>query len=132
MLNQLAQEIHENAKSKGFYDSPKNVGEMIALMHSELSEALEADREGKYSTGLVSAPNGEWMERVKEVDGYTEDANFILEYKTQIKGTFEEEMADIIIRALDFCGFKNIDISAHVKAKMRYNSLREHKHGKKY
>ena len=32
---------HEIAKEKGFWDKPRNDGELIALMHSELSEALE-------------------------------------------------------------------------------------------
>ena len=53
-------------------------------------------------------------------------------YKDLVKGSFEEEMADIVIRVMDLCAFKNIDLEAHVKAKMRYNSLREYKHGKKY
>lgn len=41
-------------------------------------------------------------------------------------------MADIVIRVMDMCAFKGIDLDAHVAAKMRYNSLREHMHGKKY
>lgn len=36
-------EIHDNAQRHGFWSIP-NVGEKIALIHSELSEALEADR----------------------------------------------------------------------------------------
>ena len=49
MINELAKEIHENAKSKGFFDSEKNIGEMLCLIHSEVSEALEADRKGHYA-----------------------------------------------------------------------------------
>ncbi len=45
-INELAKRIHATAKSKGFYDKPRSFGEVIALMHSELSEALEADRNG--------------------------------------------------------------------------------------
>ena len=54
-LNDLARQIHNQNKSKGFYDDPKNIGEMIALMHSELSEALEADRLDSYCTLDVQA-----------------------------------------------------------------------------
>ncbi len=54
------------------------------------------------------------------------------DYKKHIKGTFDEEMADIVIRVLDFCAFKGIDLESHIEAKMKYNSLREYKHGKKY
>lgn len=120
-LNTLCREAHENSKSKGFYDEPKNIGEMLALIHSEVSEALEADRKGKYCQ--------EYDDCAQYLD---EDDRFIAAYKADIKGTFEEEMADIVIRVFDMCGYKGIDLAAHVDMKMRFNSLREHKHGKKY
>lgn len=44
MINKLAELIHNNNKEKGFYEGEKNTGEIIALIHSEVSEALEADR----------------------------------------------------------------------------------------
>lgn len=44
MINELSKQIHENAKNKGFYEDEKNIGEMLCLIHSEVSEALEADR----------------------------------------------------------------------------------------
>jgi len=40
MFKELSQQVHENAKSKGFYDNPKNIGEMLCLIHSEVFEAL--------------------------------------------------------------------------------------------
>jgi NTP pyrophosphatase (non-canonical NTP hydrolase) len=120
-LNDLAQEIHNNAKSKGFFDSEKNIGEMLCLIHSEVSEALEADRNNKYC-----------QKNMNVVLGWVGDEDFKEYYKTNIKGCFEEEMADVLIRILDLCAFKKIDIEAHIEAKMRINSLREHKHGKKY
>jgi len=46
MINQLVKEAHETAKSKGWWDTPSETGTLLALIHSEVSEALEADRKG--------------------------------------------------------------------------------------
>lgn len=43
-ISSLIKECHRIAESKGWWDEPRNDGELIALMHSELSEALEALR----------------------------------------------------------------------------------------
>jgi len=124
MLNQLATEIHENAKSKGFFDGEKNIGEMLCLIHSEVSEALEADRKNYYSNiseiKLKGLADENSAEKFKDV--FTEC----------VKDTFEDELADVVIRVLDLCAFKGIDIESHIKAKMRYNASRPHKHGKLY
>ncbi len=115
-MNELARKIHENAKKKGFYDKPREVGTLLMLVVSELSEALEADRlnkranMGKYHQGIAYGNV----------------------FEAYVKDTFEDELADSIIRILDLCGYLNIDIENHIKAKMRYNELRENKHGKEY
>jgi NTP pyrophosphatase (non-canonical NTP hydrolase) len=121
MINELAKQIHENAKAKGFYDKERNIGEMLCLIHSEVSEALEADRKNSYSPVVIQG-----------VLAWTNDDNFSTHYKETVKGTFEEEMADIVIRVMDLCAFKGINLEGHIKAKMRYNSMREKMHGKKY
>ncbi len=43
-INNLVKKCHNIAKSKGFWNNERNDGELIALMHSELSEALEVIR----------------------------------------------------------------------------------------
>lgn len=45
-INELCQEAFETAKSKGWHDEPRETGTLLALIHSEVSEALEADRKG--------------------------------------------------------------------------------------
>lgn len=47
-INNLAKKVHQNSRDKGFYGGEKNIGEMLALIHSEVSEALEADRNNRY------------------------------------------------------------------------------------
>lgn len=46
MINQLCKEAFETAKSKGWHHEPRETGTLLALIHSEVSEALEADRKG--------------------------------------------------------------------------------------
>ena len=126
MINELAKQVHQNAKDHGFFDKEKNIGEMLCLIHSEVSEALEADRKDMYFNKRME------YQPITVVNGWVSDIDFIKAFKQYCKGTFEEEMADIVIRVMDLCAFKGIDLEAHIKAKMRYNSLREYKHGKKY
>ena len=120
-LNKLATEIHSNAVAKGFYEEKKEVGTLLMLTVSELAEALEADRKGRRSTSGV-----------QHLKDFPSDRMFTELFEEGVKDTLEDEMADSIIRALDMCGYLNIDIQAHVEAKMRYNSTREAKHGKRY
>ncbi len=54
------------------------------------------------------------------------------EFEVAIKNSFEDELADVMIRVMDLAAFKGIDLEYHIKMKMAYNAMREHKHGKKY
>lgn len=122
MINTLSKQIHENAVSKGFFDTERNIGEMLCLIHSEVSEALESDREDRYSKA------GD----LNFINGYKLDEMFYHDFTGLVKDTFEDELADIMIRVMDLAAYKGIDLEAHIQAKMRFNSLRENKHGKKY
>lgn len=46
-INEWTQEIHQNAKDHGWWEGERSFGEIIALCHSELSEAPEAYRNGE-------------------------------------------------------------------------------------
>jgi hypothetical protein len=101
-LNELSKVIMDINTEKGFNDNPLNVGEAIALMHSELSEALEADRKD------------------------------LMDDKIPSRTGTEVEMADAIIRILHFSARKGYDIEGAVMEKIAYNKTRPYKHGKKY
>jgi NTP pyrophosphatase (non-canonical NTP hydrolase) len=120
-INSTAKIIHENARNKGFFDTPKNIGEMLCLIHSEVSEALEADRKDRYTTASIRA-----------VNGWHDDKYFCESFVTNVKDNFEDELADVMIRVMDLAAFKVIDLEEHIRAKMRFNATREFKHGKKY
>lgn len=93
--------ISQFMQAQGFWESD-NTGEKIALMHSELSEALEADRKNL---------------EAEHIPGFT---------------GVEEELADVIIRILDFAGHHQLRLGEALSAKIAYNLTRPFKHGKAY
>jgi len=60
--HQVADSVHQIARRKGWWDAERNDGEIIALMHSELSEALEALRQAvlgvRHERQSSEAPRG--------------------------------------------------------------------------
>lgn len=139
-LNELSREVYQNAVDHGFYDAEHKIseaaggdiytheilqhlvfGQRIALINSELSEALEADRLGRFAKHVRAVESA-----------LAQNASFEAAFRAGIKDTVEDEIADALIRILDLCAANNIDIGTHVRLKMEYNSRRPKMHGKKY
>ena len=97
-LNDLAKQIHQNAKDKGFWDNPRNTGEIFMLIISEVSEALEAHRKGK----TIKRNLGEFSDMAQIFSPRA--------FEAWGKDTVEDEIADVVIRILDYCASQEIEI----------------------
>ena len=135
-LNKSAELIHKGNIERGFYEGAwdkdgfpiKNTGELLMLVVSELGEALEADRKNR---GANIDAFDDIINKMSYQDISQKDA-FIHAFKGTIKDTFQDEIADSVIRLLDLCGYLEIDIDRHINLKLAYNSTRPYKHGKSY
>lgn len=105
-LSSLQYSIHAYAKEKGWWDTERNLPETIALMHRELSEALEELRTGKLTTDVYHEPDGKPC-------------------------GFGVELADVIIRVLDTAEHEGICIGCLLLEKHAFNLTRAHRHGGK-
>ena len=133
-INDLSKSIFKGNEAKGFWDKRINIGEKLMLVTSELSEALEADRKKSMDKTILENFVNEYN---NTSDGYVKtqeeiDDNFIASFKNNIKDSFQDEIADAIIRLLDLSGGLGIDIGTHIELKLKYNATRAHMHGKKY
>lgn len=100
-FERVAECAHRNALEKGFHKNPRSILEEIALMHSELSEALEGARHG-------NPPDD-------KIPTFT---------------ATEAEYADTVIRIMDSARKRGMRVGEAIIAKMMFNAGREYMHGK--
>lgn len=104
-LKKLCRLAHAASIKAGWYTNPKtgaivqrNLAEMLCLMHSEISEAMEGVRKGLMDDHLPHRT----MEEV--------------------------ELADLLIRVADYAEYRQLDLTGAIKEKMEYNRQRaDHK-----
>lgn len=144
-IKEISKEIYENNKAKGFWEDRLNIphkmrkspafteeeaifvekaikSQMLMLIVSELSEAMEADRE-------EDIPITDFTKKtIEKLDAQ----EFKAAFETRVKNTFNDELADAVIRIFDVSFGSDIDLEWHIAQKVRYNKMRPHKHGKAF
>lgn len=110
-IKELSHEVHLNAKSSGWWDGEQRTfGELIALCHSELSEALEEHRNGHDYTEVYYTKDKQGNDKPEGIP---------------------TELADVVIRVMDLCEHYGIDLEKAIIEKHQYNQTRPYKHGGK-
>jgi len=103
-LQELQAAVSACNYAKGWREQERSFGDDVALLHSEVSEALEAFR--SYGETSIDGPDG----------------------KPEGVGA---ELADVLIRLLDTVDLRGIDLHAELVRKYRYNWTRSYRHGDK-
>jgi len=105
-INELATRIHENNKAAGWWDIPRPRVQTAWLVITELAEATEAERAGKYADleAFESdlAKDRSLVKECRRQPPGLRDTLWSLSFRKHIKDTFEDEIADAVIRLLDF------------------------------
>ena len=103
-LNELTNRVHQQALAMGWHDKPRTALEIHMLIVSEVAEATEAVRNSEPDFYIKESgkPEGESV-----------------------------ELADALIRILDYAGSKGWDMEKIIDTKLKYNATRGYKHGGK-
>lgn len=115
VLNDMAEFVYKAAKDAGWHESndiDARIGNFVANLHSETSELWEA-----YRNGTLNFP--------------CDKSDLMTKHLGETLTCKEEELADIVIRALDTAKFLNVDISKAVRIKLAFNKTRSKRHGGK-
>lgn len=123
-LKEIMQDANQIAVEKGFWDGPvRTMGDQIALMHSELSDALEDFRDHGYDPSS-------FLFTTMESDHNDRPVSYWIEHGKKPEG-IASEFADVIIRIADTCAHYGIPLEKAIELKMAYNRTRPIKHGGK-
>jgi len=131
-ISELQRSVHQLAVEKGWYSQERSFGELIALCHSELSEALEEYRKRELENNpIFKCPHCD--SNFLPDEDFASDEVFCLcgmTYDPKPEGV-KYELADAVIRILDMAEFYKIDLESAILEKHEFNKTRSHRHGGK-
>lgn len=110
-LNDLRDKAYKNACEHGFHDQELSNEHCLCLVISELMEAVEADRKGRranvdrYNKKIANSRICQGLD-----SDIPKERGYEVAYNETIKGSIEEELADVVIRLLDLAGLRGIDL----------------------
>ena len=148
-INEFAKEVHQNAVEHGWWDEERSFGDIIALCHSELSEALEEFRAGRpmvwYSCTEIQPYHPcdpkdsfdcqmygkEPCDPKDSFDCQMYGKEECCKYRGKKPEGIAVELCDCIIRILDYLGKEGVDVEAVLAEKHAYNKTRPYRHGGK-
>lgn len=106
-INKLRDEAYKCACEHGFHDTEHFDSHWLALIMSEVGEALNADRKNKH------AKSKEFIRWQTDLRSPNDDRYYIGDFDYFIKDSVEDELADIAIRILDLAGLRGYDCSEY-------------------
>lgn len=111
-LNELRDQAYKNAVNHGWHEDDLPDAHWYMLIISELCEAIQADRENKCAgkadyISLIDKYSGDKRLGKSNIRQYQKDL-----FEDLIKDSIEDELADVVIRCLDFSGLRHIDLSS--------------------
>lgn len=106
-LNSMAKESHATAVEHGWWNENHTISHKFMLVITEISEAVESDRIGRYA----------------DVDSFKSKGGSFNDFRNYIKNSVEDEFADICIRLLDIsckleCDFTKMDMNLNIDSEM--------------
>jgi NTP pyrophosphatase (non-canonical NTP hydrolase) len=112
-LNELALTIHEINIEKGFWKKGQTDCDntrIKLLVVSELFECFEAHRKGKTVDDYeLHGVNELFVNYINFPNDFATKANFVRNFELHVKDTIEDEIADTMIRLLDYAAFLKVD-----------------------
>lgn len=98
-LNALKERAYKTAIAHGFHEEEKPDAYWLGLVMSEMGEAINADRKGLHADAVLFNDD---LAKMPFKDSF----------EAHIKDSVEDEIADIVIRLLDFAGMKGYKLMA--------------------